>query len=151
MIKLNFGNNLKKLRADNNLSQEQLAEKLNLPCQSISKWELGKEHPDMEDLVMLKDIFNVTIDDLVINDNIVGCKDSKKRNLALKDIYIKPNYNKNGKLVERSDNIRIYLMTVGSIIGMVVGILTNNPIWAVIGTLVGIGIGNILELVIKKG
>ncbi|WP_343343086.1 helix-turn-helix transcriptional regulator [Terrisporobacter petrolearius] len=151
MIKLNFGNNLKKLRAENNLSQEQLAKKLNLPCQAISKWELGKEHPDMEDLVMLRDIFHVTIDDLVINDNIVGCKDSKKRNLALKDIYIEPNYNKNGKLVERSDNIRIYLMTVGSIIGMVVGILTNNPIWAVIGTLVGIGIGNILELVIKKG
>ena len=151
MIKLNFGNNLKKLRADNNLSQEQLAEKLNLPCQAISKWELGKEHPDMEDLVMLRDIFHVPIDDLVINDNIVGCKDSKKRNVELKDIYIKPNYNKNGKLVERSDNIRIYLMTVGSIIGMVVGIVTNNPIWAVIGTLVGIGIGNILELVIKKG
>lgn len=151
MIKLNFGNNLKKLRADNNLSQKQLAEKLNLPCQAISKWELGKEHPDMEYLVMLRDIFHVTIDDLVINDNIVGCKDSKKRNVALKDIYIKFNYKKNGKLVERSDNIRIYLMTVGSIIGMVVGIVTNNPIWAVVGTLVGIGIGNILELVIKKG
>ena len=147
---MNFGNNLKKLRVDRNLSQEQLAEKLNISRQAISKWESGKAYPDIENLVILRDMFDVTLDDLVINDNIIGCKDKKKMNLALKDIYLKPIYDKEEKLVEKDSNIQIYLMTVGSIIGMAIGIATNNPIWAVVCTLVGLGIGIILEVVVKK-
>lgn len=147
---MNFGNNLKKLRVDSNLSQEQLAEKLNISHQAISKWESGKAYPDIENLVILRDIFDVTLDDLVINDNIIGYKDTKKMNLALKDIYLKPIYGKEEKLVEKDSSIQIYLMTMGSIIGMAIGIATNNTIWAAVGTLVGLGIGIILEVVLKK-
>lgn len=147
---MNFGNNLKKLRADRNLSQEQLAEKLKISRQAISKWESGKAYPDIENLVILRNIFDVTLDELIINDNIIGCKDIKKRNRALKDIYLKPIYNKEDKLDEKDTNIQIHLMTVGSMIGMAIGFTTNNPIWAVVGPFVGIGIGHVLEVVIKK-
>ncbi|WP_322395802.1 hypothetical protein, partial [Clostridium perfringens] len=110
----------------------------------------GKAYPDIENLVILRDIFDVTLDDLVINDNIIGYKDTKKMNLALKDIYLEPVYDKEEKLVGKDNSIQIYLMTVGSIIGMAIGIATNNTIWAAVGTLVGLGIGIILEVVVKK-
>ncbi|EHI99602.1 helix-turn-helix domain protein [Clostridium sp. DL-VIII] len=54
-----------KLRKANNLSQEQLAEKLDVSRQSISKWESGQSIPDVEKLIALSNIFNVTIDYLL--------------------------------------------------------------------------------------
>lgn len=53
------------LRKANNLSQEQLAEQLGVSRQSISKWESGQSTPDIEKMVMLSDIFNVTTDHLL--------------------------------------------------------------------------------------
>ena len=63
---MNLGENLKKLRKEYNLSQEQLAEKLNISRQAISKWESGKAYPDIDNLILLRDIFNTTIDDISI-------------------------------------------------------------------------------------
>ena len=68
---LNLGENLKKLRKEYNLSQEQLAEKLNISRQAISKWESGKAYPDIDNLILLRDIFNTTIDDLVLREDKV--------------------------------------------------------------------------------
>ncbi len=54
-----------KLRKANNLSQEELAEQLDVSRQSISKWESGQCTPEVEKLSMLSNIFNVTIDYLL--------------------------------------------------------------------------------------
>ncbi|NMS90688.1 helix-turn-helix transcriptional regulator [Clostridioides difficile] len=54
-----------KLRKSNNLSQENLAEQLNVSRQSISKWETGQSIPETEKLITLSEIFNVTIDYLL--------------------------------------------------------------------------------------
>ena len=53
------------LRKKNNLSQEQLAEKLGVSRQAISKWESGASLPEIENLIMLSECFNVSIDYLV--------------------------------------------------------------------------------------
>lgn len=53
------------LRKKNNLSQEQLAEKLGVSRQAISKWESGASLPEIENLIMLSKCFNVSIDYLV--------------------------------------------------------------------------------------
>ncbi len=45
-------NNLKKIRKENNLSQEELAEKLNVSRQSVSKWEQGITYPEMDILIL---------------------------------------------------------------------------------------------------
>ncbi len=57
--------NLKKLRKTARLTQEQVAEKLNVSRQSVAKWEAGESLPDIDNCVMLAKLFNVTIDDLV--------------------------------------------------------------------------------------
>jgi len=67
---LKFKDNLRKLRKENNLSQEKLAEKLNISRQAISKWESGKAYPDIDNLILLRDIFNVSLDELVVNERI---------------------------------------------------------------------------------
>lgn len=67
MIILNFGENLKRLRKERNLSQEQLSEMLNVSRQAISKWESNKTYPDIENLMLLRNIFNTTLDDLLFD------------------------------------------------------------------------------------
>ena len=71
---MNFCNNLQKLRKKMNLSQEQLAESLNVTRQSVSKLESGASYPEMDKLLALCKIFNCGIDDLV-NKNIDEVKD----------------------------------------------------------------------------
>ena len=66
--------NLKRIRKDNNLSQEQLAEKLGVSRQAVSKWESGQSYPEMDKLLALCKIFNCGLDDLV-NKNIDEVKD----------------------------------------------------------------------------
>lgn len=58
------------LRKANGMSQEQLAEKMNISRQSISKWESGESLPDIDKLPELSRIFNVTIDSLLMQNEV---------------------------------------------------------------------------------
>ena len=52
-------------RKQKNLTQEQLAEKLNVSRQTISKWESDSTSPDLESIVKISRIFHVSLDDLL--------------------------------------------------------------------------------------
>lgn len=67
---MKFGDNLKKLRKIKKLSQEDLAEKMNVSRQSVSKWETGDAYPEMNNILELCKIFHCRINDLV-NDSIL--------------------------------------------------------------------------------
>ena len=60
-----IGEKIAELRRQNNMSQEELAEKLGISRQSVSKWESGQSLPDIEKLPVLSDLFHVSIDYLV--------------------------------------------------------------------------------------
>ena len=60
-----FKDNLISLRKLNNLSQEELAEKLNISRQTLSKYETGESLPDIEKCKIIADLFGVSLDDLV--------------------------------------------------------------------------------------
>lgn len=62
---MNLAENLKKIRKENNLSQEQLAEKLSVSRQSVSKWESGQAYPEMDKVLQLCKLFNISVDDLL--------------------------------------------------------------------------------------
>ena len=66
---MNFSENLKKIRKNNNLSQEQLADKLDVSRQSVSKWESGSAYPEMDKMLKICEIFKLGIDEL-LNQNI---------------------------------------------------------------------------------
>ena len=65
---MKFGDNLKEIRKSKNMSQEQLAEKVNVTRQSVSKWENGEAYPEMNNILQLCKIFNCKINDLVHTD-----------------------------------------------------------------------------------
>ncbi len=65
---MNFSENLKKLRNENNLSQENLAEILNVTRQAISKWESSNNYPELETLLLISKTFNITLDSLLNNE-----------------------------------------------------------------------------------
>ena len=62
---MSFSENLRKLRKDNNLSQEELAEMIGVSRQSVSKWELGIGYPEVEILLILANKLNVSLDELM--------------------------------------------------------------------------------------
>ena len=77
------GKFIKKLRKDNNLTQQDLAEKLSVTYQAVSKWENGKSITDISTLKLISDIFNVNIDEL-----LDGNKSKKKTFFTKKNIII---------------------------------------------------------------
>jgi transcriptional regulator with XRE-family HTH domain len=64
-MKLNIGENIRRLRRAADMTQEQLADKLGVAFQSISRWENGTTYPDIEFLPALAGIFGVTVDELM--------------------------------------------------------------------------------------
>ena len=79
---MNIGSTISELRKKNNLTQEQLAEKLNVTRQTISKWECNETSPSIEDASKLANIFNVSLDELVGNKNVLEEKVSNVERLA---------------------------------------------------------------------
>ncbi len=63
-MNFNFGNRIRSLRLSRSMTQEQLAQKLGVSAQAVSKWESGANMPDIQMLPDLSIIFGVTIDDL---------------------------------------------------------------------------------------
>lgn len=61
----NLGKKITELRNKNNMSQGDLADKMNISRQSISKWETGTSVPELDKLIMLSEIFHISIDELV--------------------------------------------------------------------------------------
>ncbi len=62
---MTFNDKLTELRRSKGRSQEQLGEMVNVSRQTVSKWELGLTTPEMEKLIELSNIFDITIDELV--------------------------------------------------------------------------------------
>jgi AbrB family looped-hinge helix DNA binding protein len=62
---MSFANNLVELRKINNLSQEDLAEKIGVSRQTLSKYETGESLPDIEKCGLIANVFGVSLDDLI--------------------------------------------------------------------------------------
>lgn len=77
---MNLSIKIKKLRAEKNFTQEQLAEKLQVSRSTISSWETGRSYPDLEMTIEICDCFNVSLDFLLREDE----KMVKKLNFGIK-------------------------------------------------------------------
>ena len=79
-MKLKIAENIRKLRHDLNLSQEQLAERLGVRFQAVSKWERAETYPDVELLPSIASFFGISVDELL------GTNEIEEKEMLLESI-----------------------------------------------------------------
>ena len=92
---MDINERLYELRKNNNWSQEELAEKLNVSRQTVSKWESSKTIPELEKLVKLSEIYNISLDELIkgVTSETISKENSNKKLSKLK-LFIKKHLKK---------------------------------------------------------
>ena len=68
-LKKQIGVNIVSYRKSRNMTQAVLAEKLNYSDKAVSKWERGESAPDVQTMVQLADLFDITVNDLIVDPN----------------------------------------------------------------------------------
>ncbi len=79
---MNFAEKLYTLRTQSGFSQEVLAEKLNVSRQAVSKWETGPTLPETDKIIAMSNLFNVSIDSLLIDSISLNTFESMDRVLV---------------------------------------------------------------------
>lgn len=125
---------LKKLRKEKNITQEVLAEILNISSRTVSRWETGNNMPDISLLVELSEFYQVSIPEI-----INGERKSDKMNQETKDTAIKmAEYSKNELNIEKRKIISVLLMIFGVfIIISALAIFPNESSWGSIYAIIG--------------
>ena len=132
---MNLSDNLKKIRKDNNLSQEQLAEKLGVSRQSVSKWENGEAYPEMDKVLQICKMFNLNIDEL-LNQDIKEVNEAKQSKINI-DKYVSDFLDYVTKTINLFSSLKfkdkikclfeqIVIAFALSIVGMIVGLVGSN-------------------------
>ena len=125
---------LKTLRKEKNITQEVLAETLNVSNRTVSRWETGSNMPDISLLVELSEFYQVSIPEI-----INGERKSEKMNQETKDTAIKmAEYSKNELNTEKRKIISARLMIFGVfIIISAFAIFPNESSWGSIYAIIG--------------
>lgn len=113
---MNFGENLKKLRKSKKLSQEELAEKMQVSRQSVSKWETGAAYPEMNNILELCKIFHCRINDLV-NDSIIDI-DSLDEEIKMNAVKFKKEQQKKMKGLSKAIAVMAKIGQIACIISI---------------------------------
>ena len=87
---MTFNEKLLSLRRKSGFSQEELAEKLNVSRQAVSRWEMGETMPDAKNLLELSDIFGVSIDSLLRDEKQTGEATAQEKPQTVNNTYINP-------------------------------------------------------------
>lgn len=77
-----FSEKLQLIRKNKGLTQEELAEKLSVSRQAVAKWESGQVYPDIYNLIQISNLFNVTVDYLVRDQEcMVSCSEEQGQDI----------------------------------------------------------------------
>ena len=117
-----IGEKLRRLRIARQLSQEQLAEKLQVSRQAISKWELGESMPDTENLILLSKFYGVSIDYLLLNELNISSELETKR----------------------SRSFPIFIFGMG---GLIIGLILSIVLWCTYQSILMASIGLIIQII----
>lgn len=135
-----IGQFLKTLRKEKNITQEVLAETLNVSSRTVSRWEKGSNMPDISLLVELSEFYQVSIPEI-----IDGERKSEKMNQEAKDTAIKmAEYSKNEVNMAKKQITGVLFIVFGALIIIsALSIFPNESSW---GSICGIVGGIILTL-----
>ena len=105
---MDFATQIKQLRTQENLTQEQFAQKLNITRQAVSNWENNRNLPDIEMLIIISEVFDVSIERLLL-------KGDKMNNMT-KKIINDGNESRRAKMNLASSIIGGVLMLLGVVL-----------------------------------
>lgn len=125
---------LKELRKEKNITQEVLAEKLNVSNRTVSRWEKGNNMPDISLLVELSKFYHVSIPEIIDGERKSEEMDQETRDTAVK----MAEYSKNEGKIEKKKVISFLLMVFGAfIIISAFAIFPNDSSWGSIYSIIG--------------
>lgn len=133
---MTVGERLQAYRKQNNLSQEDLAKQLLLTRQTISLWETDQTMPTVENLMRLKDIFGVSIDD-ILTDNSSENQDTPTPHETYTFKYTKEDLNTVFKHIYKKSSSKIVSIVI-FVIALVLIVISNDAPTFVMGLLSGI-------------
>ena len=113
---MKFNEKLMELRKREGLSQEELGYKLNVTRQTVSKWELGQTTPEMDKLLEISKLFNLSVDDL-INDSELENKTNSTQEPIIEDQPINE---------KRTTNNKLYVLLVGALVVVIMLIIIKG-------------------------
>ena len=119
---MKIGNKLNQLRKLSGMTQEQLAEKINVSRQTISKWESDNTSPDLESIVKISQIFHVSLDDL-LKEAETSMTNRNNEQITLEDL-MKINLH----------NRKMMLLLIGGLLSVMVSILNFAYVMALQST-----------------
>ena len=125
---MTLGEKIYKLRTERNLSQGDLSEILEVSRQSVSKWENGAATPDLDKIIRLSEVFGITIDELVKNEEVslpVSEKPEKPVVIIKKESSFPPRKIIGTVLLSLSLIVTVVLLAAG---GGISGLVLSSPL-----------------------
>ena len=110
LVKMEFHNKLYNLRKQKGLSQEELANRLNVSRQTISKWEVGDSTPEMEKLIAISDLFGISLDELVMDKVPVKAEEVLAKSELVSELTEKVLTYDNKKKIKKGLKIAVYIL-----------------------------------------
>ncbi len=107
---MELGKKIYQLRKLSGMTQEQLAEKLNISRQTLSKWENGTSMPDVESVVRLSALFQTSLEELLLEED--GHVEEKRTQITLDDM-----------MRINAHNRRMNLLLCGGLVFLAIGIM----------------------------
>ncbi|MBR1692976.1 MAG: helix-turn-helix transcriptional regulator [Lachnospiraceae bacterium] len=134
MDQVKIGSFLKELRKGKNLTQENLAELLNVSNRTISRWETGSNMPDIGMLIEIADFYDISIPEIIEGERKSEIMNQEARDTAIKMAEYSQNEVKVGK-----QEVISYLMSVFGIFIIVsaLAIFPNDSSWGSIYSIIG--------------
>ena len=144
-----IGNFLKKLRKEKGITQEQLAEILNVSGRTVSRWETGNNMPDISILVDIADYYDISIPEIISGE--------RKSEIMEKEVKEVAEAMSNYAGAEKSVILkRVKLISIIGLISLVIGLVMEAinydsmiPIYECMkGTCLGLGVGALATMVL---
>ena len=104
-----FSEKLQLIRKNKGLTQEELAEKLSVSRQAVTKWESGQVYPEITNLIQISNLFNVTVDYLVRDQEcMINCTDESNENIEqLIEFRLEANVNTYAAYANETESTRL--------------------------------------------
>lgn len=128
---MTLGEKIYKLRTERNLSQGDLSELLEVSRQSVSKWENGAATPDLDKIIKLSEVFGITIDELVKNEEVpVSVSEEPEKPVVIikKESSFPPRKIIGTVFFSLSAVISFMCLAIGGFEGALTGIILSSPL-----------------------